>query len=59
MRAGVWNLVFGLAAVAAGASGRFVLPFTHDPAILMGVGGLLAAFGVYQLIRDRGRTAGR
>lgn len=59
MRAGVWNIVFGLVAVVAGASGRFALLGTSSPLLLMGAGGALAAFGAYQLWRDRGRSAGR
>jgi hypothetical protein len=59
MRAGVWNILFGLAAVAAGASGRFALLGTSSPALLMAAGGALAAFGAYQLLRDRGRSKGR
>lgn len=54
MRAGVWNLLFGLGAVAAGASGRFTLLGTDSGTALMVVGGLLAAFGAFQLFRSRG-----
>ena len=53
MKAGVWNLVFVLAAVAAGASGQFALPFTGSPAALMIAGGLVAALGIFQLVRSR------
>jgi hypothetical protein len=53
MRAGVWNLVFGLVAVAAGLSGRFVLPWTHNPLYLVIAGAALALFGVVQLVRGR------
>jgi hypothetical protein len=59
MRAGVWNIVFGLVAIAAGASGRFALLGTSSPALLMGAGGALAAFGGYQLWRDRKKDPGR
>jgi hypothetical protein len=55
MKAGVWNLGFGLVAVAAGLSGQFVIPGTSNPMILVGVGALVAAFGVYQLWKNRGR----
>jgi hypothetical protein len=55
MKAGIWNIAFGLAAVAAGASGKFALPGTESPTPLMAVGGALAAFGAYQLWRDRDR----
>jgi hypothetical protein len=54
MKSGLWNVAFGLVAIAAGASGRFALPFTSSPTPLMVVGGLLAAFGLSQMIRSRG-----
>ncbi len=53
MGAGIWNIVFGLAAIAAGASGRFNLIGTNSPLLLMIAGGILAAVGVYQLVRAR------
>jgi hypothetical protein len=53
MRAGVFNIVMGLAAVALGATGKFALPFTNSPAPLMVVGGAIAALGVYQLLRSK------
>jgi hypothetical protein len=55
MKAGYWNLAFGLAAVAAGASGRFALFGTGSPTWLKIAGGALAVFGAYQLWRDRDR----
>jgi hypothetical protein len=55
MKAGYWNIAFGLAAVAAGASGRFALLGTGSPMWLMIAGGALAVFGGYQLWRDRDR----
>jgi hypothetical protein len=58
MRAGVWNLVFGLVAFAAGASGKFALWGTGSPALLMVAGGALAAFGGYQLWRGRAQPGG-
>ncbi len=51
--AGIWNILIGLAAVAAGASGRFSLIGTNSSVLLMVFGGLLAAYGVYQIIRQR------
>jgi hypothetical protein len=54
MRSGIWNLGFGLIAVAAGASGRFALLGTGSSTALVIVGGLLAAFGLIQLVRSRG-----
>jgi hypothetical protein len=55
MKAGVWNLGFGLIAVAAGLSGQFVIPGTTNPMILVGIGAALAALGVFQLWRNKGR----
>jgi hypothetical protein len=56
MKAGYWNIGLGLAAVGAGASGRFALLGTGSPMWLMIAGGALAAFGIYQLWRDRNKT---
>jgi hypothetical protein len=53
MKAGIWNLGFGLLAVLAGASGQFVLPFTSSPTPLIVAGALLSAFGLVQLVRAR------
>lgn len=55
MKAGIGNLVFGLVAVAAGASGQFAIPFTNSPTALMVAGGALALFGAYQIVRSRSR----
>jgi hypothetical protein len=58
MRAGVWNLGFGLVAIAAGASGRFALIFTSGSTgstLLVVAGVALAALGVFQLWRNKGR----
>ena len=56
MKAGYWNIAFGLAAIGAGASGRFALLGTGSPMWLMIAGGALTVFGGYQLWRDRGKT---
>jgi hypothetical protein len=53
MRAGVWNLVIGLLAVVAGASGRFALIGTHSSTALVVIGGCIAALGLYQLVKSR------
>jgi hypothetical protein len=55
MRSGVWNLGFGLVAVAAGASGQFSLLGTSSSTLLMVAGGVVAAFGVFQLWKNRGQ----
>jgi hypothetical protein len=53
MKAGYWNIGLGVVAIAMGASGRFALLGTGSPMWLMIAGGALAAFGGYQLWRDR------
>jgi hypothetical protein len=54
MKSGVFNLGFGLVAVAAGATGQFTLLGTDSPMWLVVAGGALATFGVFQLWRNRG-----
>lgn len=55
MKSGVWNLGFGLVAIAAGVSGQFALPFTSSSTGLVIAGAVVAALGVYQLWASRGR----
>jgi len=55
VKTGLWNLGFGLVAIVAGASGRFALLGTSSSTLLMVAGGAVAALGVYQLWRLRGR----
>jgi hypothetical protein len=55
MKSGVWNLGFGLVAIAAGATGKFALLGTSSSTALVVAGALLAAFGVFQLARTRGK----
>lgn len=55
MKAGVWNLGFGLIAIAAGASGQYALPGTSNPMYLIIAGVVVAGIGVFQLWRNRGR----
>jgi hypothetical protein len=55
MKAGVWNLGFGIIAIAAGLSGQFVIPGTSNPMYLVIAGAALAALGVFQLWKNRGR----
>jgi hypothetical protein len=55
MRSGVWNLGFGLVAIAAGASGQFTLLGTSSSTLLIVSGAVVAALGVFQLWKNRGR----
>jgi hypothetical protein len=54
MKSGVWNLGFGLVAVAAGASGQFTLLGTSSSTLLIVAGAVVAALGVFQLWKNRG-----
>jgi hypothetical protein len=56
MRSGTWNLLFGLVAIAFGASGQFSLIGTNSSQLLVGAGALVAFIGVIQLWRSRGRS---
>lgn len=56
MGAGVWNVFIGIAAVVAGASGQFSLVFTNSSTLLMAFGGVLAAYGVFQIVRASRRS---
>ncbi|MBI2389316.1 MAG: hypothetical protein HYV09_06935 [Deltaproteobacteria bacterium] len=53
MGAGVWNIVMGLAAIAAGASGRFVFIGTNSGAVLIAVGVAFVIWGAVQIFRNR------
>ena len=55
MKSGVWNLGFGLVAVAAGASGQFTLLGTSSSTLLIVAGAVVATFGVFQLWKNRGQ----
>ena len=55
MKSGVFNLGFGLVAVALGATKEFTLLGTDSSTLLMVAGGAVAAFGVFQLWRNRGK----
>jgi hypothetical protein len=55
MRAGYWNLAFGLAAVAAGASGKYTLPIVNSSMGLVIAGAAVALLGAFQLWQSRGR----
>lgn len=52
MGAGVWNVLVGIAAIAAGLSGRVAI-FTNSSTALIVIGAAIALLGVYQLIRSR------
>jgi hypothetical protein len=52
MGAAIFNLAMGALAIVSGLYG-YTLPFTSSSAALMGVGGLIAGLGVYQLIGSR------
>lgn len=53
MGAGVWNIVMGLAAIAAGASGRFSLIGTNSTVALIVLGAVFVVWGIVQIVRTR------
>jgi hypothetical protein len=53
MRAGVFNFIFGIAAIGLGLSGKFQLIGTGSSTALAVFGGVVAAWGVFQLVRSR------
>lgn len=53
MAAGIWNTLFGLALLGAGATGRLSLPLVDSPVATMVAGGLMTLWGISQLWRSR------
>ncbi len=53
MKAGVWNLGFGLLALVLGLTGKFSLIGTSSPYLLAVAGGALATWGVVQMLRSK------
>ena len=53
MGAGVWNIVMGLAAIAAGASGQFSLIGTNSTVALIVLGAVFVVWGIIQIVRTR------
>ncbi len=54
MTSGIINIVIGGAAIAMGLTGH-VLIFTHSSEALVGGGALIAAYGAWQIFRDKRR----
>jgi hypothetical protein len=56
MGAPIFNIAIGLAMLAGGLSGKLTLLGTSSSTLLAGLGGVVAALGLYQLARHlRGR----
>jgi len=55
MRAGVFNVIFGIVAIGMGLSGKFSLLFTNSSTALIVFGGACSAWGLFQIFRDRSR----
>lgn len=54
MSAGVWNLVMGLLAIGAAVGGmHFPMLGQYGNVALYAIGGVLAAIGIYQIVRSR------
>jgi len=55
---GIFNIIVGLIMVGAGLSGQFSLLGTKSPTLLVAVGALVTAFGIYRTIRSRKTNSG-
>mgnify|MGYP000887103659 CR=1 FL=1 len=51
MSAGIWNMLLGVAAIVAGASGRFTLVGTNSTTLLVVVGVAMFGYGLFQTVR--------
>ena len=49
---GIFNIVIGLAMLAAGLSGKFALLGTNSSGALAVIGAVVAAFGIYRSVKD-------
>lgn len=49
----MWNIVIGLVMIIGGLSGNLALRGTNNSGLLAGLGGLLLAYGVYQIVSRR------
>jgi len=52
MGTGIFNLVVGLLALGAGLSGKFTFVGTNSSTVLVVIGAIIAALGVYQIARS-------
>jgi hypothetical protein len=55
MRAGVFNIIFGFIAIGLGFSGKMQLIGTGSSMALAVFGGVVAVWGIVQIVRDRAR----
>jgi hypothetical protein len=49
----MWNIIIGIVFIVGGLSGKLALRGTQSGQALAVVGGLLAAWGVFQVVRSR------
>jgi len=49
----MWNIIIGIAFIVGGLSGKLALRGTESGHALAAVGGLLAIWGVVQVVRGR------
>ena len=47
----ILNILAGIALVIGGASGRLAFIGTDSPTAIMAIGGVVAAIGIFQLVR--------
>lgn len=51
----MWNIIIGIAFIVGGLSGKLALRGTQSGEALAAVGGLLAVWGIVQVVRSRKR----
>jgi hypothetical protein len=49
----MWNIIIGLVMIIGGLSGNLALRGTDSSGLLAALGGLLLAYGVYQVVSRR------
>lgn len=53
MGSSIWNMLFGVVAIAGGLSGKLVLLGTNSSMLLVVLGVALFGYGVYGFVRSR------
>ena len=49
----MWNIIIGLIFVAGGLSGKIALRGTQSSGAIAVVGGLMVAYGIFQVVQQR------
>lgn len=54
MGVGIFNVIIGIVAIVGALQGRTMI-FSNDPNVGLVLGGVIVAFGLYQIVRSRPR----